>query len=178
VSELNLLKALDDRLNEFYADGFELYDYGDSRHAMGWSKDPAFFAGVVPFAQANHSGSAYMLWRADDRPDAQLPVVVFGDEGGCHVVARNVRELLRLLAFDSEIFVDWDEAYFYRYDVDADDDADDADHDHTPGHAQYVAWLDDQFRLTPADDPNGIVAAAQAEYGERFAAWVGPFLPR
>jgi hypothetical protein len=109
----------------------------------------------------------YALWRVDDRSDlATLPVVVFGDEGGQHVVARNLRELFQLLGYDSEIHVDWDEAYFYR----------DHGQEHRDGHAEYVGWLDQNFGLSPANHPDQIVSAARDELGERFAAWCGPFL--
>jgi hypothetical protein len=46
------------------------------------------------------------------------------------------------------------------------------------GHDDYLAWLDEQFGLAPADDPAAILDAAQQEYGERFSTWIGPFLPR
>ena len=70
---------------------------------------------MLPFAQANGSGSVYALWRVDDREDlGALPVVVLGSEGGFHVVARNLAELLQLLGFDAEIAVDWNDAYMIR----------------------------------------------------------------
>src|SRR5689334_19351679 len=85
VPELNLLKGFQDRVGfEDYAEGFGLTDYNDtSGLRAGWSKDPGFLARLVPFAQANGTGSFYALWRLDDRADlAGLPIVVFGDEGG------------------------------------------------------------------------------------------------
>lgn len=170
VPELNLLKEFQDRAGfENYSDGFGLTDYNDNSGLMaGWSKDPAFLARLVPFAQANGTGSFYALWRLDDRADlATLPVVVFGDEGGQHVVARNLRELLQLLGYDCEISVDWDDAYYYR----GEDDP------HRRGHADYLAWLDQRFGLSPANDPDTVVATAQAELGERFAGWASGFLP-
>jgi hypothetical protein len=170
VPELNLLKEFQDRAGfERYADGFGLTDYNDtSGLRAGWSKDPGFLAQLIPFAQANGTGSFYALWRLDDRADlATLPIVVFGDEGGQHVVARNLRELLQLIGFDAEISVDWDDAYYYR----------DDDQQHRRGHADYVAWLDRHFGLSPAGDPDSVVATAREELGERFAVWAGSFLP-
>jgi hypothetical protein len=170
VAELNALKEFQDRSGfENYADGFGLIEYNDlSGLQAGWSKDPDFLAQLVPFAQANGTGSFYALWRLDDRADlATLPIVVFGDEGGQHIVARNLRELLQLLGYDAEVSVDWDEAYFYR----------DEDQRHRRGHADYLAWLDEQFGLHPADDPDTVVALAREEFGERFASWAGTFLP-
>ncbi|WP_221639291.1 hypothetical protein [Nocardia bhagyanarayanae] len=169
VEELNLLMGLQDRLGyENYADGFGLTDFGDiSGLVAGWSKDSEFTDRLIPFAQANGSGSFYALWRLDDRADlATLPVVVFGDEGGEYVVARHVRELFQLLGFDSEIRVDWEEVYFYR----GEDEA------HSDCHDEFVAWLDENFGLSPAGDPAAVLAAAQAELGERFADWAKPFL--
>lgn len=169
VPELNDLHALQKRLGfEDYAQGFGLTKFGDtSGLTAGWSKDPEFLRQLIPFAQANGTGSCYALWRVDDREDpAELPVVVFGDEGGQHVIARDLRDLLRLLGFDAEVSVDWDEAYYYR----------EEDDEHRPGHEEYVAWLEERFGLDPASDPDAVVAVAQEEYGEAFAEWMGRFL--
>ncbi|WP_431956488.1 hypothetical protein [Nocardia lijiangensis] len=170
VGELNLLKELQDGLGfENYSDGFGLTDFGDlSGLVAGWSKDLEFTDRLIPFAQANGSGSFYALWRLDDRDDlSSLPVVVFGDEGGQHVVARHVRELFQLLGFDSEIRVEWEEVYFYR----------DEDEAHSDCHDEFVAWLDENFGLPVAEDPAAVLAAAQAELGQRFTDWAAPFLP-
>ncbi|MFC9330691.1 hypothetical protein [Kitasatospora sp. NPDC057015] len=169
VPELNLIAELERELDGSYAaEGFALTDYrDDSGLTAGWSADPAFLSRLVPFAQANGSGSIYALWRVDDRSDlAALPVVVFGDEGGQHVVARDLREFLRLLGYDTEISVDHDSAYFHRLD----------DHEPSDGHPAYLAWLEERFGLAPADDPDEVVAAAQAEFGGPFADWARPFL--
>jgi hypothetical protein len=37
--------------------------------------------------------------------------------------------------------------------------------------------LDQHFGLRPADDPDSIVTAAQAELGERFVTWEAAHLP-
>ena len=169
VEELNLLKEFQDRVGyENFARGFGLTEYGDvSGLVAGWSDDPACTGRLIPFAQATGGGSFYALWRVDDRDDhATLPVVVFGDEGGEHVVARHVRELFQLLGFDEEISVEHDNAYFYR----------DEDEPHADCHDEYVTWLDRHFGLPVAKDPDAVLAAAQAEFGGRFADWIRPFL--
>ena len=170
IPELNLLRAFQERTGfEEYAEGFGLSEYGDQACLKaGWSEDPAFLARLVPFAQANCSGSVYALWRVDDQPDnAGLPVVVFGDEGGQHVVARNVRELLQLLGYGPEISVDHDQAYFYL---------DDDWYEPRAYHHDYVAWLAEQFGLAPAADPDQVIARAQEELGRQFASWASGFL--
>ncbi|MBU2668800.1 hypothetical protein KOI35_35345 [Actinoplanes bogorensis] len=167
VPELNLLKAFQEQTGgSYYADGFALTDYDDkSGLTAGWSDDAEFLAGLTPFAEATGSGSFYAFWHLDDRSDP--PVVVFGDEGGQHVVARNVREVLILLTFDAEPMVDWDEVTFYR----APDD------EHSTAHDAYVTWLAEHFDLSPTDDPDAIVKVAQAEFGDRFTAWADAHLP-
>jgi hypothetical protein len=169
VPELNLLKAFQDEAGyEAYSGGFGLDEFGDrSGLAAGWSKDPEFLARLTPFARATGGGSFYALWHVDSRADlATLPVVVFGDEGGQHVVARNLRELFRLLAYDTEISVDRDEASYYRRE----------DQAHADAHAAFVTWLATTFRLTPADDPDAVLAQAQAEFGDSFTVWSNAYL--
>lgn len=169
VPELNLLKAFQDEVGyEAYADGFGLDDFGDrSGLAAGWSKDPDFLARLTPFARATGGGSFYALWHVDSRTDlATLPVVVFGDEGGQHVVARNLRELFQLLAYDTEISVDWDDAYYYRTEDQTPSDA----------HAQFVTWLAENFALSPTDNPDALLAQAQSEFGDSFTVWSNAYL--
>ncbi|GAB1643059.1 hypothetical protein [Krasilnikovia sp. MM14-A1259] len=169
--ELDLLQKFEDRMGgKYFAEGFELTEYADTADlAAGFSADPEFLRRLIAFAQAGQDGSSYALWLVDDGADpATVPVVVFGGEGGCHVIARNFRELLQLLGHDSEPMVDWDEVFFVR---------DEEDYEPSDGHDDYVSWLREQFGLAPADDPAAIVAAAQAEFGERFSTWISPFQP-
>jgi hypothetical protein len=96
VPELNLLWELQDWAGfEAYAQGFGLARFGDqSGLRAGWTEDDDALARLIPFAQATGTGSEYAFWRVDDRTDiGSLPVVVFGDEGGELVMARNVGDL-------------------------------------------------------------------------------------
>jgi hypothetical protein len=172
VPELNQLSAFDERSRDrFYALGFELDkdSYGDRGGLeAAWSKEPEFLERLIPFATANGSGSCYAIWKVDERADlATLPIVVFGDEGGQHVVARNLRELFQILGYDCEPVIDFEEATYDR-----------GDDDPSPHHDRYVAWLDRTFDLAPAADADAVVAAAQSEFGEAFATWAEPFLAR
>ncbi|MGI5201988.1 hypothetical protein ACQEU6_10455 [Spirillospora sp. CA-108201] len=170
VPELSLLAELERRLEgEFISDGFELFEFGEPKHD-GWSDAREFVEAVLPFAQANGSGSFYAMWRIDDRADlATLPIVVFGDEGGVHVTSRNLRDLFRQLASDRPLYVDWSDAYFGEY------EGYHRERDGAPeAHQAYVAWLDQHFGLGPASDPNELVEAAQKDFGARFETWLGP----
>lgn len=171
VPELNLLKELQDRLAGGYiADGFELIDYGDdSGLRAGCSEEPAFLSRLIVFAQANGSGSEYALWRCDDRGElAELPVVIFGDEGGQGVVACDLRGLLLVLTEDAELAVDWDQGPYFRGEP---------GEGRSSGRAEYLALLERDFGLTPPQDAGEVLAAAEDRYGRRFAAWVESFLP-
>ncbi|MEV6602512.1 hypothetical protein AB0M36_37555 [Actinoplanes sp. NPDC051346] len=153
-----------------YAQGFGLIRYGDTTVLPAcWPTDPEFIDRVVPFAQANRDGACYALWRLDDRTsEAALPVVVFGEDGAAHVVARGLPELFQLLGYDCQIDVAEDSARYFLGD---------GTHEHSRGHQPYVSWLDRQFGLAPAADPDRVLALAQAEFAVPFAAWLRPFLP-
>ncbi|MFB7241740.1 hypothetical protein CW362_00535 [Streptomyces populi] len=163
VPELNLLKEFQDRLGPvFYSEGFELVEYDGDAGLHTWSEDPAFLSRFVPFAKANSTGSDYALWRCDDRTElATLPVVFVGDEGDLCVIARDLKELFRLLAIDSEPVP---EGFPAPGGVE----------EHSEGHAEFVAWLDETFGLGPAEDPEAL-REARKEYDDRFRAWARHF---
>ncbi|MFW5418172.1 hypothetical protein J0910_16290 [Nocardiopsis sp. CNT-189] len=191
VRELNLLKELDESLgNSPIADGFEMMrEYGDdSGLRAGGSSDPEFLSRLIPFAQANGSGSFYALWRCDDREDlASLPVVIFGDEGGQGVAACDLRGLLLLLTEDSELAVDHDgEPYFrgptleeWRQELDGDEyiDTEEALAAILEAREDYRTWLRENFDLAPPESAEAVLEEARRRHGERFAAWISPYLP-
>lgn len=151
----------------YFSEGFELL-VSDGELLATWSEEPAFTERLYVFAEANASGSQYAIWRADDRAAlADSPVVVFGDEGGAHVVAGNVPELLELLTFDSEPMVTSDDLFF-----DKDDDDEPSDE-----HDRYVEWLAEELGLEPVTDADAVVARAQADYGKAFSDWIAPYTP-
>ncbi len=158
-SELAALLAFQNDQSDFesYSEGFGLLR-DDKGGLRSWSTDEAFLARLMPFAQANGSGSFYALW-SDGA--GNLPVIVFGDEGGVHVVAENVRGLLQILAFDAEPMIDHDAVTYYKAD----------DKEPSDDHEAYVAWLG-EVGLEPAEDPTDLVVAAQAKYKAAFDQWI------
>ncbi|MBL1118420.1 hypothetical protein JK364_39555 [Streptomyces sp. 110] len=149
IPELNLLKEFEERMGrEPFSDGFELFEYGRVS-ALGRNPPAEMRDRLIPFAQANHSGSFYALWKCDDRADlATLPVIFCGDEGDLFIAARSLRELFGLLAVD---------------------DASDADD--VPSRDAYVRWLKHTFELVPAEDPAALYDATLLEYGRAFCDW-------
>ncbi|MGY0063097.1 hypothetical protein ACWY4P_42265 [Streptomyces sp. LZ34] len=166
IPELNLLREFEDGVDDLYAAGFSLDDpFGRDNTFL---KDPELEDRLILFAEANASGSLYALWRIDDRTDlATLPVALLGDEGGIHLVARNVREFLQFLAsLEEEPWSDWDDGGvgFRRSEP-------------TPCRAEYLAWLDRHFGLGPLEDAYDSVEAALLELGKAFTTWIFPLIP-
>lgn len=152
---------------------FENYSQGfgvliDSKSGLkSWSDDENFLNNILPFAQANGSGSFYAIWNnATDQPLNKMPVVVFGDEGGVHIVAENSVQFLHLLTFDTEISVDFDEAYFYR---------DEEDYEESPDLNEYLRWMKGDYGLSQIEEPDVLIQNAQARYKESFDQWFGQY---
>jgi hypothetical protein len=150
---------------EEYAESF--YIRADDRHESGldsWSKEKSFLERLYPFARANGSGSIYAIW--DDgsgRPLGQMPVVVFGDEGGEYVVAEDFVQFMRLLTYDVEIWVVLDGVEFYK---------DEDDYEHSRDHLIYEKWLKKEFDANPVSEPDEVVKPAQKKYGSSFEQWM------
>lgn len=168
VSELNRLKEFEERCgSEYYANGFELVEFGKPSGAETYSEEQEFVDSFLCFARANRSGSDYAFWRVDDREDlATLPVVVFGDEGGICVVASNLRDLFRQLGCDWWQWPSWEGAQFMEPDI---------DDKPSPRHGDYLEWLNENFGLTPPDNPNELRDVAEVEFGALLESWVDRF---
>jgi hypothetical protein len=166
-NELSLLLAFEQQHGtESYSESFYLNNDGVSA-ISSWSADEDFLKRLMPFATANGSGSVYAVWDdGNGKPLNEMPVVVFGDEGGVHVVAKNILQLMQLLAYDAEISVDYAEAYFYK-DEDAHDESEYAD--------AYKNWLKEKFNIDSIDDPKDIIEAATEEYKTSFDTWFAQY---
>jgi hypothetical protein len=153
------------------------YDYAESfglaKKIAGASwgvDDKKFIDAFIEFAGANGSGSFYAFWLLSTDLN-KCPIVVFGDEGGVHVVAENLQQLMHLLSYDVEISVDHKHAYFFK-----DDDPDEDDEANTSTYkASYAHWLLHHFKLAPIqtnEQANAIIAAA----GKKHQAKLNEFL--
>ncbi|MFG3405960.1 hypothetical protein [Streptomyces sp. NPDC048142] len=172
VPALNLLKEFEDSVDDFFAPGFELIAFGEDDGGYQPLSDR-----IRPFAQANGSGSTYAIWLLEDRADlTTLPVLLIGDEGGVHIVARDLPELLRVLAAGWTPMIDWAGVDYYDEREEEDADGEDA-YDPCPANPAFRAWLRESFGLEAAEDPNAVVRAAGAELGDAFTAWIGPLIP-
>lgn len=166
TNELVLLFEINDELGfENYSQGFGLYE-DDKSGISSWSEDSDFLDKLMPFAQANGSGSMYVLWNnGSGNSLSDLPVVVFGDEGGYHIVAKNILEFMQLLTFDTEISVDHEEVYFYK----------DEDYEESENLQEYINWLKENFNLNPIEETESILENAQEKYKADFDKWVSQY---
>jgi hypothetical protein len=163
--ELEKLLAFQEGADAFgqYSEGFGLLR-DDKGGLKSWSEDPAFLARLLPFAAAKGSGSFYALWANGESEDCgSFPVIAFGDEGGAHVVAEDVRGLLRILALDAEPMIHDGGVTYFK------DDA-----QHTSHHDAYVRWMS-ELGLSPAEDPMAVVDAAQAKHQAAFDTWFAEY---
>lgn len=170
VSLLALLRFQNERDRVRYSAALTLSLDGHDALERDWSAESAFLSRLIPFARVGPLGSIYALWNPDPSqpplPD-RWPVVAFGDEGGEWIVARDVRELLRVSSCDVAPRIDFDRIHFFR-----------SEHHHRPsaGIEAYVEWLRTELQLSPVDDPEEILKAAQAEWQAGFERWIQPFL--
>ncbi len=125
----------------------------DSNFISTWSKEKEFKNKFMPFANANGMGSIYALWiNESNKKLNELPVVVFGDEGGIHIVCENILQLLQLLTYDVELSVNSKETYFYK---------DKEEYEERQNSKQYRKWLKENFSLGVIKQPNDIIKKSQ-----------------
>ncbi|MFD2970223.1 hypothetical protein [Sphingobacterium bambusae] len=146
---------------EFYVHGFAV-TIDDKQGLKSWSEDPTFLEKLHPFAQANGTGSFYAIWHDGTvKPIHEMPIVVFGDEGGTHVVAENIRQLMQLITVDVEVSVEFDKVYFYK----------DDSYQESRDLEKYLKWLGGAYNLKQIQDPAKIITVAQAQYKQAFDSW-------
>ena len=128
-----------------------------------------FCSQIYPFAVANSTGSTYAFW--DNGIEAELnkmPILVFGDEGGLHLVAKNILALVEQLTFDREIIVYEKEVYFP-------DDKDDDDYFESLYADESKAFVKQQFTIEPTNDPNKLIEKAQNSLKKSFDDWYAKY---
>lgn len=147
---------------EAYSRGFGLRSHEDKAGLRTYSEEQEFLDNLIEFAQADGTGASYAFWIIDKRGLSDQPIVLFGSEGGTHVIAENLKQLLQMLTYDEEPitggFCEHDEEY-----------------EPTDGLERYKAWLKQNFGLDPVDDPEKLVEQAQKKYQEKYAAWLSRF---
>jgi len=166
--ELEKLIYFQNNISSFenYVQGFGVL-IDDKSGLRSWSEDENFLNPLIPFAQANGSGSFYAIWNdGTNKALNQMPIVVFGDEGGVHVVAENVLELLHLLTYDTEIWVDFDQTYFFK---------NEKSYKESDDLAEYLKWMKGDYNFDQIEAPNELIKTAQEKHKENFDKWFGQY---
>ncbi len=146
---------------ETYSECFGLTINDDKTGIKTWSEEEEFYNSFIEFAGANGSGSSYGYWLIDEDLN-NCPIVVFGDEGGVHVVAENTRKLIQLLTLDTEISVDFDYAYFYK---------DEEYYEESENKEEFQEWAKAQFgfnAIESNEEADEIVEQAKRKYKQKF----------
>ncbi|WP_343698075.1 hypothetical protein [Flavobacterium sp.] len=154
--------------SDTYSECFGLLVWNDKTGIKSWSEKEEFYNSFIEFAGANGSGSSYAYWLIDKDLN-NCPIVVFGDEGGIHVVAENTRKLIHLLTLDTEISVDFDKAYFYQ---------DEGYYEESENKEVFQEWVKNEFNLDPIEtneETDVIVVEAKAKYKKRLNDFLTKF---
>jgi hypothetical protein len=164
-TELLELHSFDQMSKDEYSSGFELLDLSEKWMLRSYSEDSVFLTSLVEFAQANYSGSHYAFWIANDRNLSTAPIVIFGDEGGYHVVAENIRHFLSILSYDVEPIVTWDKVSYYK-----------DEQQKSQGIKNFHEWLIKTVKINPIENVSPIIENGQRIHGQEFKNWMKQFI--
>lgn len=161
----------DNTIDNYYSESFELIV--DDKYSLKiFSKESTFLDQLFPFAQADNNGSFYAFWLRKGQDLNTAPIVVFGSDGGYHVVSNNLLSLLRLLSLDVEPMVDEDGVYYYK---------DEENYEPSPYSRKFKKWLREYYFLSPISTnfvAEQLVEEAQDLYQELFLLWMAPFVKK
>jgi len=135
---------------EWYSDGFELdvISQEDFKHHIKEENLPQFF-GIGHDA----NNSIYALWRYNNIPLEEAPVVYLSSEGfGSGIFANNLAEFFTLLACDEEPILG---VYSEKPKKDL---------EHSPRNQEFRIWLAERYHLQAASKPNEIVWKARSQH--------------
>lgn len=166
--ELEALRTFDARIGkDWFSQGFELYPaLGGTGMLSTYSTDKNFLDGFVEFAQAGSGGSTYAFWTAQEPDLSKAPVVIFGNEGGAHIVAENIKDLLAILACDTEPSCDWDKVYYFKNE----------DDEPSTYAREYGNWISDKFGIHVPVTADEIVKKAQEKHQVEFKQWFSIYM--
>jgi hypothetical protein len=125
--------------------GFEMYsDQADAlQYFLPAEKLAKHKNDFVIIGQATHSGSLYAFYKAGGKTQDEWPVVVFGDEGGALVLAKDMGDFLRFLSLNVEPYVGSDyETNTNKFDLYLSEE----EEEESPLQ-DYIEWIEGSYKL-------------------------------
>lgn len=156
-------------VGKYFSEGFELASSKKDFGICSWSNETGFITKLIPFAQADATGSFYSVWLTDEDLE-KCPILVFGSEGGVHLVANNLNQLLRLISYDCEPMVDFEGVTFSR---------DINDYEASPMNDEYKRILT-ELGIQPiaeALEVTELINTVQNTYETKFSEWLKKYIP-
>jgi predicted DNA-binding WGR domain protein len=164
---LKKLLGFESEVGDNFSNGFRL-EFRDKSSLKTWFQEENFPDSFIEFAVANGSGSTYAFWLVDEDLE-KCPIAAFGDEGGIHIVAENMLQLIRLLTYDAEISIGHDEAYYCRFE--------DGDFER-PDRPEFLKWAKANIGVDPIgtyEEAREIIRAAKGKFGKKFDKFLGKY---
>ncbi len=150
--------------NKAFSQGFEFYTDEENSMLKTYSNEDDFLNSFIVFAQADGTGSLYAFWITNQLQDLnRAPIVAFGGQGGYHIIAQNIQDLLTILTYDVEPMIDWDSVSYFK---------DEDDYEPSKYIDSYRNWLAKNHSIAHTDNANEIMLKAQKETQVDFNNWI------
>lgn len=121
---------------------------------------------LVPFATATFTGSTYAFWIYQKGiPLEEMPIILFGDEGGICIIADGLKDLLKNLTIDIEPIIYDDSPLFFD---------DDEEYEESEEIGTYINWLTERdiiFIATTVEEVLISIHQTQEKYDKVFEPW-------
>jgi tetratricopeptide (TPR) repeat protein len=161
---------------ETYAESFWLQTNRDI--FMYWLHDSTkeeieeYSSHVFPFANADGTGGFYAFWVKDASVDLEkAPIVCYGSEGAVKIVAKNLKDLIKILSYGPE---GMDGNYAF-----CEEESIETFTEYYPNFMPFRQWMKESLSIEPiknwkvleSKEVDEIIAEANRLYKEEFDAW-------
>ena len=156
--------------SEEYAKSFHMIPEDDMCEFIN-EGNKLFSSRLIEFAQGGESLSSYALWLHEEDCDLEnTPVVFMDSDSGPNLIAKDLKDFLRILSYDENC----DGDYYYK---------DCEDYEMSPNHELYVKWLK-KHGLEPIkscneddkdlgyDEVTKLTDKVKELYGDGFYRWL------
>lgn len=126
---------------------------------------------IKKFATVDGTGGFCAFWIREGEKDLEnVPIINYGSEGSIRIVAKNIKELLKILTFDIELM----DGSCYKFKK---------DYEESEYKDEYIDWLKIEFNIDPvkdleedknhgeSEDIEKIIKEAEEMYKEKFIEW-------